>query len=336
MSNKINIRYLVEDEFYLWDLFVDECEHGTIFNKTYWLKNIFSYKNTKFKVLAGFDKNDKIIAGFAFGYKIKFGIFKIINPPVITPYNSILIKERNTNKRSKNESYNFGILNEIIQFLDKNFNFIKIRFTPNHSDIRPFIWNKYNESIFYTYNLKLGKKETIFENFDSDIKRRIKKAKQLLYSIKTEQNDENINAFYNLQNISFEKQKHNFNLTKEQFINFMQILFHEDKAKIYTVYLEDKPVASCVLVFDKTNAYYWLAGSDYKYLNTGLNQLLFWEMINDLSKNEIKNFDFLGANTNTIAKYKSTYNFKLVPYYSIEKIIGFGPKVLFRIKELVV
>ena len=335
MPNKITIRFLSDNEFHLWDSFVDECEQGTIFNKTYWLKNILSYKNIKLRILAGFDNNDKIITGFAFGYKLKFGIFKIIEPPPITPYNSILIKERNSKNRSKNESYNFKIANEFIQFLNKKFHYIKITLSPEYFDIRPFIWNNYKERVLFTYSSELVKVTSIFENFDSDIKRRIKKAQQLPYNIKTDETENNINAFYQLQKLSFNKQVHAFKLSKDQFLNFMQILFFEKKGKIYTVYLENTPVASCVLIFDKSNAYYWLAGSDPKHLNTGLNQLLFQEMLVDLSKNEIKTFDFLGANTKTIAKYKSTYNFKLAPYYSVDKTIGFIPKILFKIKEII-
>ena len=55
-------------------------------------------------------------------------------------------------------------------------------------------------------------------------------------------------------------------------------------------------------------AYYWHAGADKDFLNTGLNQLLV-----------LKSFDFVGADTESIARYKSTYNFPLVPMYSVSK-----------------
>jgi len=333
--DSITIRLLNKDEYYLWDIFVNECKYGTIFNSTFWLKNLLNYKNIQFKILAVFDANKEIVAGFAFGQKNKFGVFKIVVPTPYTPYNGILIKEKKSKYQSKIESFNFKILNYINKFLLSNYKYISISFSPDYNDIRPFSWNNYNTKILYTYRLKLENLSNIFDNFDSDIKRRIKKAKQLSYEIKVENNQHSIKTFYQLQNLSFEKQKHQFNLSEEEFINFMQGIFKKNAARIYTIYTDDSvPVASCVVLLSNNTAYYWLAGSNPNFLNTGFNQLLFWEMLNDLSENKIERFDFMGANTNSIARYKSTYNFTLTPYYSATIVNGFIPKILFSVKNI--
>ena len=77
-------------------------------------------------------------------------------------------------------------------------------------------------------------------------------------------------------------------------------------------------------VHEKTKgiAYYWQAGASKEYLPTGLNQLLVQRVIEHYTSEGYKKFDFVGADTDTIARYKSTFNFPLVPMYSVSKSRG--------------
>lgn len=332
MSNNYSIRYLNENEFDLWDDFVEEYESGSLFNKTYWLRNIYRSKQATLKIIGCFDKNNDLIAGYAFGHKRKFYIFPIIIPPSITPINNIVFKERDTKSNSKRESYYFKLFSQIIEFLERYYVIISFTFPFNFIDVRPFLWKNYKGEIRYTYFSDISDLDDVFSNFDSDIIRRIKKTDDLSFKIDTGKDLNNVETFYNLQELSFRKQHHYFRLTKSQFIDFMKILISKEKAKIYTIYLDQKPVASNIILFDKNIAYYWLAGSDPLYLKTGVNQLLLWEVLKDSRNAGIKYFDFVGANTSTIAKYKGTFNFKLYPYYNLYKETGILIKFLMLFK----
>jgi len=332
MSDNYSIRYLNENEFNLWDDFVEECESGSLFNKTYWLRDIYRSKKATLRIVGCFDKNNDLIAGFAFGHKRKFNIFPIIIPPSLTPINNIVFKERDTRFNSKRESYYFRVFSQIIEFLEKYYKIISFTFPINFVDVRPFLWKNYREEIRYTYFSDISDLDNVFSNFDSDIIRRIKKTKELSFQIDTGKDITNIETFYTLQELSFRKQHHHFQLTREQFIDFLKVLTSKEKAKVYTIHLDQKPVASHVILFDKNIAYYWLAGSDPLYLKTGINQLLLWEAIKDIRKTGIKCFDFVGANTSTIAKYKGTYNFKLYPYFNLYKENGILIKFLMLLK----
>ncbi len=332
MNDKYSVRYLSENEFDLWDDFVEECESGSVFNKTYWLKNIYKYKNATLRIIGCFDKNNDLIAGFAFGHKIKYNIIPIIIPPSLTHINNIVVKERDTKFNSKRESYNFRVFYQIIDFLERNYRIISFTFPLNFIDVRPFLWRGYKEEIRYTYLADISNLDDVYNNFDSAIVRRIKKTKNLDYKIDTGKELNNVETFYDLQNLSFHRQRHSFTITKAQLIDFLKILISKEKVKIYTVYLDQKPVASNIILFDNNIAYYWLAGSNPSYLDTGLNQLLLWEAIKDMKSTGIKYFDFFGANTKSIARYKSTFNFKLYPYYNLYKENGILIKFLMLLK----
>jgi hypothetical protein len=334
MSNKYSIRYLNKNEFDLWDNFVEECETGSVFNKTYWLENIYKYKRATLRIIGCFNTNNDLVAGYAFGHKTKFNIFPIIVPPSLTPINNIVIKERDTRFNSKRESYHFRVFYQIIEFLEKYYKIISFTFPLNLIDVRPFLWKGYTEEIRYTYFSDISDLDDVFKNFDSAIVRRIKKTKDLPYKIDTSKDINNVETFYHLQELSFRKQRHLFMLTKVQFVDFLKVLLTKEKVKIYTVYLNKNPVASIIILFDKDIAYYWLAGSDPSYLITGVNQLLLWEVLKDIKKAGIRYFDFHGANTSTIARYKATFNFKLYPYFNLYKENGILIKLLMLLKTL--
>jgi lipid II:glycine glycyltransferase (peptidoglycan interpeptide bridge formation enzyme) len=229
------------------------------------------------------------------------------------------LKERNTTNNKKAENQRFKVAHKIVQFLCDTYSFVPSAFNPGYIDIRPFTWDGFSANVLYTYSGSISNSKKVIDNFDTDIKRRIKKAKAKEYQIKTGLAEDQIIDFYRLQEITYKRQNHVFYLSQDKFTRFLKNLGGEI-FDIYSLYSDSKPVFSQIIVKDGNTAYYWLAAGNPEYYNTGFNQLLFEYMIDDLSKNGFIKFDFLGANTGTISKYKSTYNFSLVPYYSVNKV----------------
>lgn len=333
MSNKYNIRYLEKTEFVNWDTFVDECFDGTIFNKTIWLDNLYKSKgNINFKILGCFDKDSKLLGGFAFGYIKKFSLFSIIVPPSLTPYSGILIKERPSKYTSKVENYKLNISNEIISFLNREFSQITLILSPTYNDIRGYIWNNFSEKVLYTYSSIIDNPGNLFESFDPDVKRQINKLENTDFTINK---NDSIKTFFDLQEKSFLRQQYSFKLSKTEFFEFLKGLDSEKCYKVYTIYEAGIPSYSTVILIHKQTAYYWLAGGDPAFFAKGHNKILLWEIILDLNKEGVKYFDFVGANTPSISKYKSNFGLNLVPYYYLEKTNNRFLKLLLAIKSII-
>lgn len=331
MSNKYNIRYLDRTEFNNWDSFVDDCVDGTIFNKSFWLDNLYnSNKNITFKILGCFDNDSKLLGGFAFGYIKKFSLFSIISLPSLTPYSGIIIKERPSKYASKAESYKLNVSNEIIHFLNKSYSQVTLIMSPSYKDIRGYIWDNFSEKVKYTYYSKIDNPSNLFESFDPDVKRQIKKLENTDFSINK---DDSIKTFFDLQEKSFLRQQYSFKLSKTQFFEFLKGFDSEKCVKVYTIYEADIPTYSTIILLYKQTAYYWLAGGDPDFFSKGHNKILLWEIILDLNKEGIKYFDFVGANTPSISKYKSNFGLNLVPYYYLEKTNNRILKLLLVIKS---
>jgi len=331
MAQELTLEFLKKEEFNIWDKFCQDSEYGTIFHTSTWLLPLFGQLNARLKILLCRNKNNDILGGIAYAEEKKLGLFHFILQPVITPYHGIILKERNTTNNKKLENQRFKVAEKINDYLSSAYQYITYTFKPGYLDVRPFTWEGFNVRVLYTYKAHIAESEKVTESFDSDIRRRIKKAKQKDYFISKGFDKSKIKEFFQLQELTYKRQRHEFPFNLSQFIAFLNSLGSRI-VDIYTIYSDSKPVFSQIIIKEETVAYYWLAAGKPDFYSTGLNQLLFEYMINDLSNQGFEHFDFIGANTGTISKYKATYNFPLTPYYSVKKINGGMLKLLFFLK----
>ena len=119
MSNKYTVKYLTEYE--KWDKFVNEATHGTIFHKSYFIKNLAEYTNNSFSIAVVLNADNKIIAGMAFAHSVKFKKIKFIYGLPLTPFYGPIIAERGTKYNTKNERFNTEIITLLINFIEKDF-----------------------------------------------------------------------------------------------------------------------------------------------------------------------------------------------------------------------
>ncbi|MEA1896867.1 MAG: GNAT family N-acetyltransferase [Bacteroidota bacterium] len=332
--NDLVIRHLQKNELDDWNCFVDESEYGTIFHKTFWNKALFMLDPAIKLSVIGCYKQDILVAGAIFGWKKKFQSIRIVVPPYASCFYGIIIKERDSSYILKSERYRYTILNELLDFVEKEFQLISAALPPEFKDIRIFNWRKYTTRILYTYQGNISNPEKIIDNFQSDVRRQINKGKKYNYELKETLDDKHLGSIFSLLEKSYHKQKHKLQFNKKQFTNLLRNPDLTANVRAYSIWLDNKPVAALVIIVDGFTAYYWLAGSDQNYFNTGLNQLLLWLVINALSKEGITLFDFVGANTLTIANYKASFNFELIPYYHISKVTTKKLKLLLSIKEI--
>lgn len=332
--NKLLVRYLLDNEYNDWDRFVDESEYGTIFHKTFWNRALFQLDSTIKLSVIGCYKQNRIVGGIIIGWKKKFQKIRIIVPPYASSFYGILVKERDTTYISKIESYRYRILNELLDFVEKEFHVVSSALPPEFKDIRVFNWRKYSTRIFYTYRGDISNPDKILNAFQSDLRRQIKKGRKFDYELRDTLDDKHLESVFSLLEKSYVRQKHEFQFTKRQFINLLKNPDLNTNLRVYSIWLDSNPVAALLIIVDDRTAYYWLAGGDHNYFNTGLNQLLLWLVINALSKDGIILFDLVGANTLSIANYKSSLNFELVPYYHVLRINGRTARFLFNLKHI--
>lgn len=72
---------------------------------------------------------------------------------------------------------------------------------------------------------------------------------------------------------------------------------------------------------------------DPGHSSTGLNHVFLWELLKKKPEMGMKPFDFIEANTPSISKYRSAFNFSLVPYQHPGRDSGKGAGLLMNLKR---
>jgi len=335
-ANKIETRYLKEEEYPLWDAFVDQSVEGSLFQKSIWLLSVAGFQDLNFDIVACY-KGGKIVGGLAFTWKKKFGLFPIIQIPLKTPFFGPVFVSSNTRYRSKVESQLHTVMNALNDFILPRFQHFVASFPPAMSDIRPYSWNGFETRVRYTYVGDLASEVPLQENFESDIRRRIKKARELDHEVISSNSETCISHAWELEQQSFRRHHfQQFGFAKPEFQSFIETLSEAGLSRVFTMMHEGAPIASVVTMHEKSRgiAYYWQAGASKDHLSTGLTQLLIQEILDYYRSQGYSRFDLMGADTDTIARYKSTFNFPLVPMYSVSKSRGIT-KFGLQIKEFI-
>jgi len=335
---KFQTRYLSKDEFSTWDGFVDSMDEGKIFHKFSWLNSIYSTQNNNIdvRIIASIGSNGQIMGGLAFGSLQKFGV-RLVVPPILSQYWGLLLSHRQSKYDFKDLNFRMEIMDSIIHLLEQDHKIIEMNLPPEITDIRKFSWHGYQQKVRYTFRKQLASKKGVFSELDPALKRQINKAEKQGVEALKGNSDELSRQFFALQSMSLKRQRQEqtFKLSFQQFIALIHKLKKADfTIQFYVAYKYNNPVAGTAILSFKSTAYYWLAGGDPGHFNTGANQLIMSKVFSDLISQNIKYFDFVGANTPSVASYKSSYNFNLVPYYRVERTIGIYPKVLMEIKKI--
>jgi len=90
-ANNIEIKYLEEIEFPLWDEFVKDSLQGTFFNTITWLQILGSVYNRPLKILVC-KRNQKIVSGITF-FENKKLFWRLITPVFLLPFNGPLFNQ---------------------------------------------------------------------------------------------------------------------------------------------------------------------------------------------------------------------------------------------------
>ena len=328
------VRYLAEEEYSTWDSFVDHSEYGSVFHKYYWNKAVYALDPSVSIRVIGCLKEGKLVAGMVVGSQKKFGFIQTMVPPYASSFYGLLIKERESEMVSKAESFRHEVLDALLRFTEKAYQISTFSLPPGFRDIRSFNWRNYSAEVIYTYRSDLRDPELLFNKFLPSLRRQIKKGEKLKYEIREPASPADLATVYDLLETSYRRQEHAIRFSRERFYTFMDTPALKNHLKVHSIWWENKPVAVIVLLVDGNTAYYWLAGGDHQYFNTGLNQVLLWQVIRKLHDSGFTTFDFIGANTPSISKYKSGYNFDLVSYYRVSKESGRMAGSLMVIKKL--
>ncbi len=321
----ILVRELESSEYIMWDDLVEKSPHGTVFHKSDWLAICKEVLNKNPRIYGCF-QNNELIGGCSLFINKAAGVFKVASSTCeMTPYGGIVIKELPSTKIRKKEQESHKIMDSLRKFLCDRFDSIKIRFSPDFLDLRPFTWNGWDSNILYTYYMDLQR--DVDENISKNIKRDIKNAENEIKIRKL--NDPKI--YCDLQSMVYGRQNLNPPAPAEFFFRVFDLM--ESKTKGYMLVSETPSkeiVAAHVRLYDKDKIFAWAAASNPKFRANGYNTLLYYNEFKYLRNKNFRYMNMMAANTQRFTNFITGFNPKLIPHYSIRfnnRVFGFFEKI---------
>jgi lipid II:glycine glycyltransferase (peptidoglycan interpeptide bridge formation enzyme) len=178
----------------------------------------------------------------------------------------------------------------------------------------PFKWRGYRQRTRYTYIIQdLSNINAVFQNFNTNVKRNIKKGEDLIV-----ETSEDTHVLYHLAQNSLARTGSKLNFSLET-LNLLYLAIQKNNSgQIFQVKnTEHEILASALIVWDKEKAYFLLAGDDKKHPSA--TTILIWEVLQKMSEKGITSFDFEGSMLEPIETFYRSFGATRQCYHLVYK-----------------
>lgn len=313
-----NFRNLQENEYAMWNEFVDKSPQGSIFAKTFWLDAVGS----KYNIIGCFDRGDRLLAGMPITNS-KEGY---ITMPKLTQTLGIVFSDFSEMKYVKRISKEKDIIMDFVDNIPK-FICFDCGFHYSFANWMPFMWKGYKQHTRYTYVIEdIQNIEKVRSEFADNTKSVITKALKNNLKVVT---NLGLKDMYIMVSKTFERQNMKVPFDYEWFKNFDSMLNKNNCREIFFALDEQDNLHSALyLVYDKNSAYYLLGGADPEFRNSGAMYLNVFEAIKYSAKFTNK-FDFEGSVVPQIEHMFRSFGASQKQYFRISK----NNSIMLNLKE---
>jgi len=324
-SKEIHFEFLNENDYPLWDSFVESSPQGTFFNSTRWAKLLSRIFERPFHIVVA--KNDeRIISGMLLFEHGRFGYRLSTNIPFY-PYSGPLFAAPIDEKPQKTIARQLESGRTLAAFLAGNFAFYQFRSHFNYIDLRAFQWTGHKIQPHYTYLLPLsadGRQET---RFSQSVRRKCKKAReqgaQIIESVDAD-------TIANLYGLSYSHHGISPPVSETKIGALAREITGWPQACIRAVKINDSIKACRVIIKSGSSAFDCIAGSDHSDADAATWLLV--RMLGELS-NDCAQFDFLGAGHPQVEQFKRGFGGELKCGFEVENIPGFPLNALLKLQR---
>ncbi len=313
---KPEARFLIPDEYDQWDQFVDQSDQGTFFHSSKWITTVAHFLHLQPVIIGVFD-NSVLTGGCCFYINEVFHLYKRGMTDVrLSPYGGIVFSLQKSKDVRANETKKHQIISLILEKIQE-LNLLSIHLTnsPGLADVRPFSWQEWKVKVRYTYVLSL--ENDIFSQVSHSVRQSIRKSRNYGMTIRKEYNPE---LYWQLTTSTWKKQDMKVPYQKELLFALMELLHQNNRGEMWIAEIPSGEAAGAVFCIPDTRMVQgWNGANDPRFKETGVNTHLHFEMFLDLQKRGYHQHNLMSGNVPHLARFYSSFNPTLVPYYEVEK-----------------
>lgn len=288
----------------IWDNVVAGFEEGTIFHTMAWMQVVEKLYGAEKLPMGIFDGSD-LLGVFPF-FCIRRGPIKILGSPLGgVGYGGPLI--RKTFYRAVIEQVD-GLLKHL------GTGYIGFRSLAPLSP-KTLTDNHYGIQELKTIILPLNQKsQQLWDNLKSECRTAIRKARKNNVRIIEATNKNFLDVYYEMAKDTYKKSNRLPPLSKSAYSVIWDLLKPYDRIRVMLAKHDDQVVAGGIFFHFNNRLYYWDGASFPDYYSLCPNNLLHWSLIEWGANNGVTQYDMLGANIPSIAKFKLSFGGDLRTY----------------------
>jgi len=270
-------------------------------------------------------KSHQIVAAMPYFVKQKWGMTYSTIPLHVRNLGPYLIPSR---RSLKNEH---ALYADLIEQLPKMAHFIQ-DFASTVTNWLPFYWKNFQQTVRYTYIVRLNDMNVVEQNRNRKVKRNIEKAAEIV----TISHDISLTEFYEINKMSFTRQDISIYYPLESLQKLDKALVANNARQKFVARDKQGNIhAVGYLVWDKTRSYGLMGGINSEFRSTNAITLLVWEMIRYTK--EVLNlpiFDFAGSMLPQIEPSRRQFGAEQEPYFRVWKYGSKAFELISGLKEI--
>jgi hypothetical protein len=294
-----------------WDAFVGTAVGGTLFSTSAWLACAAEALGAQCRRF-GLYKNGHLVAGVSGCEGRRAGMGKFTTP-LLTPHGGVLLAPVGGKGPAKMEAEAAQAMRRLADFLTGRFDYVNLTQAPALHDVRHFVWAGWQAQARYTYMFETGDADSLWERLERRTRTVVRKAEKSGFVL---QPSVDFSLLRQLYEKIFAARDGSPLIDSGAVERFAASACAAGLAEIRQVESADGQVAAMVaFALGEDTAYAWLPGAEPAMANTGALSLLYWNYLKECPR---PRFDFVGANLESIAKFKRGFGGELVPYFAVE------------------
>ena len=332
----VEVRIAEDEELKRWDALVEASPYGAIFHLLDWLRIAEKHTNSKLYPLIGV-KGEEVIGCLPIFYKKKGPLKMVFSPPPKTAiaYMGPVLIGYDQLKQEKKESLIIDFYTQVDKFIHKEIKSDYVYFTlpPGLIDCRPFKWLGYEAEPVYNYILDISTGLSDIEsNFTYRTRKSIEQAEKKGIKVEFGSKKE-LQILYNMLYDRYAEQERKIPLSMDYLLDIYDRFF-PNNLKVFTLVHQDIVIGGVIKLCYKDRIIDWVGHP--KTIISGAGDFLHRETMKWGVENEYHYYEFIGANTPSISRFKSKFNPSLDLCFEIKKATVFGTaaeKIYTRLKH---
>jgi lipid II:glycine glycyltransferase (peptidoglycan interpeptide bridge formation enzyme) len=190
-----------------------------------------------------------------------------------------------------------------------------VQLPPAFRDIRPFMWNGYQEVSHFTYIVDIDRPlEEVWAGFGTKLRWNLKNVAKLPLRVERVSDTE---TFYDIVVRRYAEQGMTFPMTGAGYLKDLMEAF-PDNVKMYFLYNGEEIASAITVTQYKGRMIHWMGNAR---LDTGIagNDHMVWTLMQKAKEEGCKEFELQGAGDRRLSHYKSKYNPRLEVCYAVTR-----------------